>query len=516
MNNKFFNIRRMLAVGVVLGICAMSSAAQANTWTVTSLADDGTAGTLRSAIGSSASGDAILFAPGLTGTIALNHTLGVLSINHDLTISGPGPASLAVSGADGSGSKVGVFAICPGGCTAAPNVTVSGLTIENGTGLNGRGGGIFNNGGNLTVSNCTVSGNYADAGGGGIYNTAGTLTVANSTVSGNVGNGGGIANYYGGTVTVTNSTLANNVGGQGGGIWNISNSNMTVINSTLAGNHAGSYGGGIWIYQPNGRGVVALVNDTLWDNSAGSSTDGGGVYALYGVVTVKGTIIGHDSSTTGNNCSIQDGVRTSAGYNLSSDVTCGFFTQVGDMRSTDPQLDPNGLQNNGGATQTIALASGSPAIDAITPDACTDLAGNPVATDQRGVPRPQGEGCDIGAFEVLPTATVQPPISPDGYSVFNANKGVVPVKFTLEQNGVSTCSLPPATLSVTRLSGANAGSVDESDYELAADSGSSFRIDSSACQYVYNLAASDLGAGSYRVDINISGIAVGSATFSLQ
>jgi len=65
----------------------------------------------------------------------------------------------------------------------------------------------------------------------------------------------------------------------------------------------------------------------------------------------------------------------------------------------------SGLQNNGGPTQTIALLGTSAAVDAIPVSACTDVGGNPVATDQRGVLRPQGAACDIGAFElVIPVA----------------------------------------------------------------------------------------------------------------
>ncbi|HXP85894.1 MAG TPA: choice-of-anchor Q domain-containing protein [Bryobacteraceae bacterium] len=73
------------------------------------------------------------------------------------------------------------------------------------------------------------------------------------------------------------------------------------------------------------------------------------------------------------------------------------------MNSTFAGLDPAGLQNNGGPTPTIALLPTSPAVDAIPVSACTDFAGNPVKTDQRGVPRPQGRACDIGAFELVPT-----------------------------------------------------------------------------------------------------------------
>jgi hypothetical protein len=111
-------------------------------------------------------------------------------------------------------------------------------------------------------------------------------------------------------------------------------------------------------------------------------------------------------------------------------------------------------------------------------------------------------------------ALVQPPINADGSSVFKANRGVVPVKFTLTQNDVPTCTLPAATISVTRTTGGTV--VAESIYITPADIGSNFRIDPTACQYIYNLAASSLGAATYRVDISINGIVVGHAAFAVQ
>ena len=112
------------------------------------------------------------------------------------------------------------------------------------------------------------------------------------------------------------------------------------------------------------------------------------------------------------------------------------------------------------------------------------------------------------------TARIQPPITADGTSVFKANRGVIPVKFTLTQDGVATCALPAATIAVTRTSGGTTGAIDESVYVMAADNGSNFRI--ASCQYVYNLSASALGVGTYRADIMINGAVVGNAIFQLK
>src|SRR5204862_6948070 len=106
------------------------------------------------------------------------------------------------------------------------------------------------------------------------------------------------------------------------------------------------------------------------------------------------------------------------------------------------------------------------------------------------------------------------PMNADGTSVFNVRRGVIPVKFTLTQGGVATCTLPSATIAVTRTAGGTPGAVDESVYSGSADNGSNFRIDS--CQYVYNLSSSALGVGTYRVDAKVNGTVVGSATFQLK
>ena len=88
------------------------------------------------------------------------------------------------------------------------------------------------------------------------------------------------------------------------------------------------------------------------------------------------------------------------------------------------------------------------------------------------------------------------------------------MKFTLTLNGLATCNLPPATIAVTRTAGGVIGPIDESVYDGPADNGSNFRI--SNCQYIYNLSASALGVGTYRVDILINSNVVGSATFALR
>jgi hypothetical protein len=154
-------------------------------------------------------------------------------------------------------------------------------------------------------------------------------------------------------------------------------------------------------------------------------------------------------------------------------------------------------EDNGGPTRTIQLLASSPALDAVPLEACTD-AGAALTTDQRGVTRPQGAGCDIGAFERVPSpyvAVVVQPIKADGTSVFSANRGVVPVKFTLTSDGMPTCQLPTATVSLARIAGAVVGPVTETDYLLGADDGLNVRVDAASCEYACNLGSSSPGAG---------------------
>jgi len=511
---------KFVFLGLALVALSSASPSVASTITVSSLADSG-GGSLRAAIATASPGDTIVF--GVTGTINLS---SVLVISTNLTVSGPGAASLAISG----GNASDVFQI-----GNSYTVAISGVTIENGkSGYYDCGGGILNYGtltvtnstfsGNsgspiysggggicnfltLTVTNSTFSDNYAYAGGG-IFNWSGTATVTNSTFSGNSGSyaGGGIFNNYG-TVTVTKSTFSGNSAGLGGGILNYGT--LTVTNSTFSANSAYD-GGGIY----NQSGTATVTNSTFSGNSG--SYAGGGIFNYDGTLAIKSTLLAN--SPSGGNAVNGYGTIVSGGYNLSDDGCCAsFFTQTGDLNNTPAGLDPSGLKDNGGPTQTIALLPTSPAVDAIPVSDCTDVAGNPVTTDQRGVVRPQGPACDIGAFELAAyAAQVQHPINPDGSSVFSVKRGVVPVKFTLTLDGTPTCNLPAATISLTRTAGTTTGSVDESVYLSPSDSGSNFRIDTTNCQYVYNLGTSSLGAGTYRVNISIGVSVVGSGIFGLQ
>lgn len=339
---------------------AMTQTALAATWYVSGRNGRDSNNCMSSSTACRTIGHAIsLAAPGDSIMVAAAIYTENLTINFNLNLTGSGAARTIIDG----GGVARVFSIL----NTSATVVLSKMTIRHGAAAGG--GGILN-WGTLTVNASTVSGNAAassySATGGGIYNS-GTLTINDSTLSGNAGStnfiyGGAI--YNSGTVAINNSTLSGNsangfTGGGGGGIYN--DSVLKIANSTLSGNSGSPNGGGIY----NG-----------------------------GTMTIKNSIVAN--SPSGGNCY---GTTTSHGYNLSSDGTCNF-TSTGDINNTDPLLGP--LQNNGGPTETIALLTGSPAIDAGNPTGCTNDRGRLLKTDQRGQPRPDKQdtgGCDMGAYE---------------------------------------------------------------------------------------------------------------------
>jgi hypothetical protein len=508
MYQPIFNpsICRILFATCLSALCLIALSTQAATITVTNTNDSG-AGSLRQAIANANHGDRIQF--GITGTMIL--TTGELLVDKSVTISGPGAASLTVDG-NGTGR---VFHVSSG-VTAA----IAGLTITNGVDwteapLTNAGGGIYNDHATLALDNCTVSGNWAGWGSG-IYNDHATLALDSCTVSGNTASwGGGGINNHSGTLTITNSTFSENWAaaphsvGDGGAILNDAydgNGTLTVTNSTFSGNRTYHLGGGIY----NDGGATLAVNNSTFTGNWGDIYNAGSI-------TIGSTIL-----NSGYENLLNYGTVNSLGYNLSSYDAGGLLTAIGDRINADPMLGP--LQDNGGPTFTHAPLTGSPAIDA-------GKNFTAVTSDQRGsgfvrtfddssiANANGGDGTDIGAFEVQGppsqyAASIQQPINANGTSVFNARRGVVPVKFTLTLGGVATCNLPPATIAVTRTAGGVIGPIDESEYNGSADNGSNFRIDS--CDYVYNLSTGALGAGTYRVDSMINGQVVGSATFGLR
>ncbi len=324
--------------------------------------------------------DLIVFASSLDGqTITLSQGELNLSGAGTGTITIDGAGQMTISGANAST----VFAV-----QAGVQALLEGLTIENGQGnfgtFSASGGGIYNNGGTVTVSDSTLAHNSATYGGGGIYNYRGTLTVSDSTLADNSASydGGGIYNYrgtltvsdstldhnsagyggggiynHGGTLTVSDSTLDHNSAGEGGGIF-IYGGTLTVSDSTLDHNSATYSGGGIYTYS----GTVTVSDSTLADNSAYS---GGGIYNAGGTLTLLSTIVAANTASSG-----PDVIGSVSGsYNLIGDgsgmsgISNGSNgNQVGSSASVlNPDLLP--LGNYGGPTQTMPPAANSPALN---------------------------------------------------------------------------------------------------------------------------------------------------------
>jgi DNA-binding transcriptional ArsR family regulator/uncharacterized protein YndB with AHSA1/START domain len=329
-------------------------------------------------------GDAIMVAPGTYPES--------LTIQRSVEIVGSGAAKTIIDGGGIAGEII----------TSNPSttITVSGVTMRNG-GSVGDGGGIYNCGSTVRIINSIISGNHVTRGpgtfgyGGGIYNCpGGTMAIINSTLRGNRADvGGAICN--GGILTISGSTFSGNEARKqrGGGIFNYGH--LTINNSTFSGNSAlDGFGGAI----NNGRlfrskGTLVINNSTLSRNIVGGGR-GAGIFNLNGArATLQNSIM---SDNAGRSCA---GMVASDGYNLSGDDSC-HFSQAGDVNNTDPRLGP--LLDNGGPTQTMALLSESPAIDAGNPTGCMDSGGHQLKTDQRGEPRPDSEdagGCDRGAYE---------------------------------------------------------------------------------------------------------------------
>lgn len=392
----------------------------AATVAVTTCADDGSPGTLRSAVTNAVDGDVIDLTSLACSTITL--ASGGISVDvDDLSIVGPGATALTIDAA-GGGTAFDFF-----GDAGYGTLSVSGVTMTNGYYYGAGGGGIWaGNGGSVTltdsaITNSMSAGKYAS--GGGIF-ADGNVTLVNSTVSNSTadsskyeGIGGGV--YAAGDVSITNSTISGNVAksngtyyyggyygaGLGGGI--AAAGTITVTNSTLSGNSA-SYGGAVF-----SNGLVTLQNSTVTANladaanSSGSyGAEGGGV-AIYssggGGISLNSTIaFGNIGGGAVYGDDLGGNVSISGANNL---VGVSTIPLPGDTLASDPLLGP--LANNGGPTLTHAIPAGSPAADA-----GNNAAG--LTTDQRGAgfPRVSGAAADIGSFEIQGT-TGGPP---DPYS----------------------------------------------------------------------------------------------------
>jgi conflict system STAND superfamily ATPase/helix-turn-helix protein/TIR domain-containing protein len=346
---------------------------------VTTLQDSGT-GSLRWAIENAPAGSTITFDANLQGTIFLSD---YLLITKRLSVRGPGAGHLTMNG--NPNDEFGFQVLRTG------SVTIADLAFKSS---------YLSSGGTLTLINSTISGNVAAGNGGGADNEGGTLTLINSTVSGNRanGSGGGIFNSPGGRLTLINSTVSGNLADTGGGISN--DGTLSLINSTISDNMAERPGGGILNSGTNPR--TEMIFCTIYSNTSGES--GGGIWN--GLTNIASQLVMRNSLVAGNKAPHGPdilGKLTSQGYNLIQNTQDTTFAP-NQSHSTDLLqvallalgIDPL-LKDNNGTTQTHALLPGSAAIDRIP---AADCRIKDISTDQRGVRRPQGPACDIGAYEL--------------------------------------------------------------------------------------------------------------------
>ncbi len=297
------------------------------------------------------------------------------------------------------------------------------------TAAGGDGGGLFSTAtfdypiNPLTVVDSNLHDNFAASAGGAI-STNSTLVLSGTVLNANHAQfkGGGLFTVPGGgaTVTVQASTLSRNTAQFGGALeYEGASGPLTVVNSTLSHNSVSHDGGGLYA---SGGARVRLFNTTIAANALSrvhlqtNPMRGGGVFITdTAVITAANTVLADNYYTNNLTQVIPDDCFAtvtslhSLGYNLlettSNCLVSG--TTFGNVTGQDPKLGP--LQNNYGATPTQALLLGSPAIDAGEQPFCENASGAPLTTDQRGLARPGGARCDIGAFEYY---TVYPVLLP--------------------------------------------------------------------------------------------------------
>jgi hypothetical protein len=364
-----------LAAGVVALVApGLASAAQFNVTTTSDHAPDQTGCTaadctLREALAAGAAASGVVDAINVpAGHYVLQ--MGQLTVLGD-NIIGAGARTTVI---DGNNASRVLTTSAPAAGGPAPTAQLLNVTVTGGNAGTGQaGGGVAVPTGVLQVLNSSIVGNTAGSGGGIAVGGSAALVMIGSTVSGNVANalrltrGGGIANVSdAGTLAIGNSTISNNVArdpagaAQGGGISMPFGPNLTLLNVTIAENEANE-GGGLFL----GPGTTRTINNTLVSLNIGGA-------CAFGSAT---TLTTHNNLIQDNSCLLQG---------------AGDVQGVADAKLL-------GLANNGGPSDTRALAPGSLAID--KGSACA-------ASDQRGITRPAA-ACDIGAFEyVAPKLTV--------------------------------------------------------------------------------------------------------------
>ena len=384
-----------------------------------------------------------------------------------------------------------------------------------GNGSDGRGGGIYNLGA-LVCVNSTFEGNLANGGNGGAGGAGGGGFIPGADAKGGAAGGAGGGGLYttNTDVSILNCTFANNISRGGNGVGGGSSSG----GNGLVGFPGGSgFGGGI-----DNDGSLAVTNSTFFENNAaggpggnggagarggsggnGGKAIGGGLYNA-GTVSVVNCTFSKSAAIGGTNGSAGSGLAAGlagkrgassggnvanvakkkgafflmnsivatglsggggagkiidGGFNISADKSIAFLKKGTSKAKTNPLIGD--LADNGGPTETIALATNSPAVDRIEP-------ANAPATDQRGfVSRPQfvfANLSDIGAYELDPNLIsifTQPQstnvIIGSNVTFSVAASGTGPLFYQWLFNGAALAGITNSSLVITNVQTNNAG-----------------------------------------------------------
>src|SRR6266849_3912338 len=369
------------------------------------------------------------------------------------------------------------------------SVTVvgSGATITRSTGAPNFRFFIVDDGGSLNLSNVTLSNGSIPAGdthgGAAIFNRS-LLTVTGVTFLNNTAlaasGGGAIDNHDLGQMTINSSTFTGNVALQGGAIEDEATQchtsrplcgQATVTQSTFANNSTTTYGGGAFESQLDGPGLPicqppwpqtqscqeaggahdTLIADTFSGNMA--MTEGGAI-ASFGTVTVRdstlynNSIIGTSTSGDGGGGGIQNTGTISVIQTTLSANSSHYGANIHDLNDTQKQPGPptttlrmsivaNGVSGQN-CSGSVAITDSGYNLDTGTSCGFSAANGCTGSTDQRSISRPQGAGCDIGAFEVVQSSTdTQPPTTPTGLTVVSVHSGSVSLSWNASTDNVA-------------------------------------------------------------------------------
>lgn len=360
MKKLGYFLAAIFALGLIYAIPA-----NAATFTVTNTNDTG-AGSLRQAItdaNAATTADTIVFDASFNSarTITLATALTITgSQTNTLTITGPGANLLSVSG----NNAVRVFQINSGAV-----VSISGITITGGNlATTGSGGGINMISATVALTNLAVTGNSAAVYGGGIYQEGGQLNIANCTISNNIASGGtdftqggGLYTSFPAVTTISNSIISGNQARgtvtRGGGIY-ILTALMTITNSIITGNSATSEGGGIYFQGNQPSNSLNISDTTVSDNtvnpdrSANSIATGGGIYLSSIALTSPATIT---RSTISGNRALCPSTASNCGRGG------GIYTNADSLNLVNSTVSGNASDNQGGGIYDAAGgSSGSP------------------------------------------------------------------------------------------------------------------------------------------------------------